>query len=170
MRLYTIQCTVKFIWLADFVFLLYVAQSRQSARLFLQSSELELPTPSPAGQCVLPLVPGGGTHSLAGEGVWGVPIRTKGQILWYSRFVYVLCGVWTVDTPFLTLSLCSSPTFLYCTHTHSLHSLALHSKQLTLNVYLHQLVRIYFTACIARNIEVHYLVLTFKVCTHNSQQ
>ena len=40
MRLYTVQCTVKFIWLADFVFLLYVAQSRQSARLFLQSSEL----------------------------------------------------------------------------------------------------------------------------------
>ena len=38
MRLYTVQCTVKFIWLADFVFLLYVAQSRQSARLFLQSS------------------------------------------------------------------------------------------------------------------------------------
>ncbi len=40
MRLYTVQCTVKFIFLADFVFLLYVAQSKQSTRLFLQSSEL----------------------------------------------------------------------------------------------------------------------------------
>jgi hypothetical protein len=39
MRLYTVQSTVKFIWLADFVFLLYIAQSRQSARLFLQVSE-----------------------------------------------------------------------------------------------------------------------------------
>ncbi len=41
MRLYTVQCTLKFIWLADFVFLLYVAQSRQSARIFLQSSEFK---------------------------------------------------------------------------------------------------------------------------------
>ncbi len=39
MRLYTVQCTVKFIWLADFVFLLYVHRV-QSVRLFLQSSEL----------------------------------------------------------------------------------------------------------------------------------
>ncbi len=65
MRLYTVQCTVKFIWLADFVFLLSVAQSRQSARLFLQSSEL---APQPQ-EMVSPLLWfRGGTHSLAGEG------------------------------------------------------------------------------------------------------
>jgi hypothetical protein len=52
MRLYTVQCTVKFIWLADFVFLLYVAQNRQCARLFLQSSEL---APQPQ-EMVSPLV------------------------------------------------------------------------------------------------------------------
>ncbi len=46
-------------------------QRRQSAKLFLQSSELGLPNPSPAGECAYPppLVPGGGSHSLAREGV-----------------------------------------------------------------------------------------------------
>ncbi len=66
MQLSNVQCTVKFIWLADFVFLLYVAQSRQSARLFLQSSEL---APQPQ-EMVSPLLWfRGGAHSLAGEGV-----------------------------------------------------------------------------------------------------
>ncbi len=50
-------------------------QSRQSARLFLQSFELgPPPAPSPVGECVPPLWfrggGGGGTRSLAGEG-WG---------------------------------------------------------------------------------------------------
>ncbi len=35
--------------------------------------------------------PGGGTHSLAGEGVGG-PVRTRGQTLWYSRFI---CTLWS---------------------------------------------------------------------------
>ncbi len=52
------------------------------------------PTHSSPGECVpLPLVKGG-THSLAGE--WGVPIRTRGQTLCYSRYeytVYLLCGL-----------------------------------------------------------------------------
>ncbi len=46
-------------------------QSRQSARLSLQSSELAPPAPSPAGECCPhpSLAPrGGGTHSLAGRG------------------------------------------------------------------------------------------------------
>ncbi len=34
--------------------LCHKSQSRQSAKLFLQSSELELPHPSPAGECVPP--------------------------------------------------------------------------------------------------------------------
>jgi hypothetical protein len=46
-----------------------VPQSRQCARLSLQSSELG-PPPSHAGEGVPPLVPGG-AHSLAGEGVGG---------------------------------------------------------------------------------------------------
>ncbi len=59
MRLYTVQCTVKLIWLADFVFLLYVAQSRQSARLFLLSSEL---APQPQ-EMVSPLLLFKGEHT-----------------------------------------------------------------------------------------------------------
>jgi hypothetical protein len=51
------------------------AQSRQSAKLFLQSSELGLPHPPPAGR-----------------GVGGVPIPTRGHTLWYSVYK-VLCGV-----------------------------------------------------------------------------
>jgi hypothetical protein len=63
MRLYTVQCTVKFILLADFMFLLYVAQSRKSARLFLQSSECEL-APQPQ-EMVSPLLwfRGGGGYT-----------------------------------------------------------------------------------------------------------
>ncbi len=52
------------------------AQSRRSARLFLQSSVLGLPHPPP--------------HSQASLGV-GVPIPTRGQTLWYSRFICTLC-------------------------------------------------------------------------------
>jgi hypothetical protein len=52
------------------------------------------PNPSPAGECAPPpLVPGGGAHSLAREGVGRVPIPTRGITLWYSLYsVYVLCG------------------------------------------------------------------------------
>jgi hypothetical protein len=39
------------------------AQSRQSAKLFLQSSELGLPHPSPAGECALPPLLGGEGHT-----------------------------------------------------------------------------------------------------------
>ncbi len=45
-----------------------------------------------SGVCVPPLwfrLPGG-TYSLAGEGV-GVPIRTRGRTLWYSRYICTLC-------------------------------------------------------------------------------
>jgi hypothetical protein len=48
------------------------AHSRQSAKLFLQSSELGLPHPPPAGECAPPPAfgsGGGGAHSLAGEGL-----------------------------------------------------------------------------------------------------
>ncbi len=58
------------IHLADFMFLLYIAQSRQIARLFLQSSELGPPAPSTAGECVPPsLVLGGGHTCLRVRGV-----------------------------------------------------------------------------------------------------
>ncbi len=47
-------------------------QSRQSARLFLQSSDLGPPTLSPAGNCVPPPFSSvEGAHSLRGEGVGG---------------------------------------------------------------------------------------------------
>ncbi len=55
------------------------------------SSRPKRNTPPPSeGECVHPLLVPGGTHSLAGEGGRGVPIRTRGQTLWYSRYK-VLC-------------------------------------------------------------------------------
>jgi len=59
------------------------SQSRQSAWLFLPSSELGLPHP-----LIPPLVQGGGASSLAGPGV-GVQIPTRGQTLWYCRYIFV---------------------------------------------------------------------------------
>ncbi len=55
-------------------------QSRQSAKLFLQSSELGLPNPSPSGECAPPpFGPGGGgwIHS-QGERGWGSPNSDEG--------------------------------------------------------------------------------------------
>jgi hypothetical protein len=71
------------------------AQSNQSAKLFLQSSELELPHPSHAGECGSPpLVPGGGgggERALAcGRG--RVLIPTRGHKLWHSVFICTLCN------------------------------------------------------------------------------
>ncbi len=72
-------------------------QSRQSAKTFLQSSELGLPHPLIRRRVCPPLVPGGeGAQSLAGEG-GGVPIPTRGQILWYSRYI---CPLWAL--PFVS--------------------------------------------------------------------
>jgi len=74
-------------------FLSYVTEYRQSAELFLQSSELGLPNPSPAGECALcapPLVPGGGAHSLARERGWeGESQFRRGHTLYI--YMYVLC-------------------------------------------------------------------------------
>ncbi len=73
-----------------------VPQSRQSAKLFLQSSELGLPTPLAAVECAPhPLVRGGGgrrAHSLAGEGLGESQFRRgdlhSGALYMYKYFVY----------------------------------------------------------------------------------
>ena len=58
--------------------------TKQSARLFLKLSELESPPPHPqASLSPPPWVKG--THTEEGRGV-GVPIPTRGQPLWYSRY------------------------------------------------------------------------------------
>ncbi len=62
------------------------------------SSSPNWDSPSPAGECVLPSFGlGGDTNSLREMG-WGggVPIQTRGQTLWYSRYLpviymYALC-------------------------------------------------------------------------------
>jgi hypothetical protein len=73
MRLYMVQCTVKFIWLADFIFLLYVAQSRQRARLFLQSSELA-PQPQEMVSPLLWFRGGGHTRMRVRVSLYGVDV------------------------------------------------------------------------------------------------
>jgi len=71
-------------------------QSRQSAKLFLKSSELGLPQPLTRRQmCPPPLhAPGsGGRGTLAGKrGVGRVPIPTRGHKLWYSLYI---CNLWS---------------------------------------------------------------------------
>jgi hypothetical protein len=66
--------------------LLSCTQTRQSTRLFLQSSQFGPPTPLTAAE-----VTGDGvTHSLAGERGGVVPTPTKGQTQWYSRYICTL--------------------------------------------------------------------------------
>jgi hypothetical protein len=63
-------------------------QSRQSARFFLQSSELGPPHFFTHKRvCPPPPFGSGGTPLLAGEGGGVVP--TRGQTLWFSRYVYM---------------------------------------------------------------------------------
>jgi hypothetical protein len=62
----------------------------KSARLSLQSSELDPPAPS-----------GGGTHSLAGKGA-GEPVRTKGETLWYMYSRYSIRSLYMfIVQPFI---------------------------------------------------------------------
>jgi hypothetical protein len=68
------------------------AQSRQSAKLFLQSSELGLPRPLPRRRvCPLPPVLGGGAYSLAREGLGESQLR-RGDIHCGTLYIYVLCA------------------------------------------------------------------------------
>ncbi len=76
----------------------YWAQSRQSAKLFLQSSELgnwDSPTPSPASKRAAPFSVQWGVHyteqtRLRDRG-WGGPNSNEGHALWYSRFICTFC-------------------------------------------------------------------------------
>jgi hypothetical protein len=67
----------------------------QRAKLFLKSSELGLPNPSPAGECAPTALHGsGGRGTLAGEKGGGrVPIPTRVHTLWYSLYIYELCAL-----------------------------------------------------------------------------
>jgi hypothetical protein len=68
------------------------AQCRQSAKLFLQSSELGLPHPQASVPPPPPLVSGERTHSLAGEeGVEESQFR-RGDMHCGTLGIYVLCG------------------------------------------------------------------------------
>jgi hypothetical protein len=68
-------------------------QTRQSVKLYLQSSELGLPQPVTRRR-VCPPPRFWGEDTLAGErGVGRVPIPARGHTLWYSLYIYVLCGI-----------------------------------------------------------------------------
>jgi hypothetical protein len=75
----------------------FLAQSRQSARLFLQSSELVLPHPFEPPAKVLPSQLGQEVgYTLArGRGDGGVPIPTRDQTLWY--YICTLCFLGSFD-------------------------------------------------------------------------
>jgi hypothetical protein len=60
--------------------------SRQSAMLFLQSSELGIPTPSPAGEGAPTPRFGGEGHSSWRERGWESPIPTKGNTLFIYKY------------------------------------------------------------------------------------
>jgi hypothetical protein len=63
-------------------------QSRQSAKLFLKSSELGLPQPLTRRRvCPLPPVLGGGAHSLARDGLGESQFR-RGDIYTVLLFIY----------------------------------------------------------------------------------
>jgi hypothetical protein len=68
-----------------------ITELTECYRLFLQSSDLVQPHPSPAGECALHLWFRGGTHTRLRERGWGVPIRTRAHTLWFSRY---LCTLW----------------------------------------------------------------------------
>ncbi len=74
----------------------FTSQSRQSAKLILQSSELGLPHPLTRRRvCPPPLVPGGGAHSLAREGVGEYQYRRRdihcGTIYMYFVIHIIVC-------------------------------------------------------------------------------
>ncbi len=65
------------------------SQSRQSAKLFLQSSKFGLPQPLTRRRVCPPPFGSGGRGTLAGErGGVRVPIPTRGHTLWYSLYMY----------------------------------------------------------------------------------
>ncbi len=81
----SICCIIDFTGPTSEMCALFAAQSRQSAKLFLQSQASVPPPPPPPGS--------GGRDTLAGERGGGrVPIPTRGHSLWYS-LLYVLCGL-----------------------------------------------------------------------------
>jgi hypothetical protein len=68
----------------------------QSSKLFLQSSELELPQPLTRRRVCPPSPPqilGEGAHSLAREGLGDTQFRL-GDINCGTLYIYVLCGIY----------------------------------------------------------------------------
>jgi hypothetical protein len=63
---------------------------KEVPRLAISKVErVRTPTPSHASECLPPTLLG--VYTRLRERGCGVPIRTRGQILWYSRCTYVLC-------------------------------------------------------------------------------
>jgi hypothetical protein len=91
------------------------AQSRQSAKLFFQSSEFGPPPPPtrrrmcPSG--LHPLVQGRGTLA-CGRGVGGVPIPTRGHTLWYSVKNLYRSTLWLSVTHWITFCMRNPQNYL----------------------------------------------------------
>ncbi len=73
------------------------SQSRQSAKLFLQSLELGLPQPLTRRRVRPPTFGSRGRGTLAGERGGGrVPIPTREHIVWYSVYICTLWGTCSI--------------------------------------------------------------------------
>ncbi len=97
--LYNNGVVLKYVYIYVFLWLQgSLPQSRQSARLFLQSSELEHPPPPPqpphpqASLSTSHFGFGNGGTLACGRGAGRVPIRARRQTLRYSRYI---CTLWS---------------------------------------------------------------------------
>ncbi len=69
--------------------------NQQSSRLFLLDRIWISPPPHPqASVSPSPFGCGWGEHTRLRERGWGVPVRTRGQTLWYSRYTVYVLSIW----------------------------------------------------------------------------
>jgi hypothetical protein len=85
-------------------------QSILSAKLFFQSRPNWDPHSLPRRPVCPPFGSGGGDILACGRGGWGVPMRMRGQTLWYSRYICTLCMKLEIHPSFQLLH----HLFAYC--------------------------------------------------------
>jgi hypothetical protein len=111
-------------------------QSRQSAKLFLQLSELGLPQPLTCRRvCPSPPVLGGGAHSLAIEGLGEFQFWRRGhsEHFWYSLYI---CSLWE--------HLSAIPRISIDGYSHTYHATSIFVLQVLLLVFYYCILFLHF--------------------------